>query len=292
MYRTIVVRVPYRVHENKTGGKNTTSKFSAKELEGLVLATIKDLGVASLGEVMEYMAAEGAEIEAEKCNLYIERWRGRSVVAITYVNGELRYKIKDVPPWFASVRMTELMRSGLQGFNDLIEKVKEYFGDASNPYHDYRPLRLIIETLDPILGGIPEGAENTRSLKLRRKNGSDVPVIASNQIRAWHRDNFPLVGIAKYLHRHIAFSDMEPIGDLKSETLSARVLKGFSDYEAIPAGTRMMFKMVVPCKGKVKLDPLKLKELYDVASETPIRGLGANPFVYGGHFKLIEMEEL
>lgn len=265
-------------------------KVTDGELEGLVLASIQDLGVSTVDEILQYLKDSGiegkTEITVDRVQKHTEKWRGRNAVAVTYVNNALHYKIKDVPAWFNSLRMPDLIQGQLKGLKDILEKIKKWTGP--NVYHDYRKYKVTIETLDPILGGYPSGEE--RKLILRR-NRDNEPIVALNQLRAWHRDNFPLAGIPKYVHRHIAFTDA--IGEFEPIWIKQiRVKEGFSDYEAVPGGTKLEYTMKVPNKGRVSVSIDQFIALYHETVDSSIRGVGANPFVFGGRFKLLEIVEV
>ena len=70
-----------------------------------------------------------------------------------------------------------------------------------------------------------------------------------------------------------------------------KVKMGIADYEAIPAGTRWTTRIGFPMRGcRIKTKDAWLQFL-TLAGETPLRGLGANPFALGGRIKPIEMKE-
>lgn len=265
---------------------------------------MKDLGVGKPSEVFNYILDAGiegkTEITLDRIYKHLEKWRGRRVIAITWLQGECHYKVAGIPPWFASLDMSDLVRGHLKGLKDILDKIKDWAGP--NAYHDYRRYRVKIRTLTPILGGWTTNGqtekkekkekckdENPKQYLKRDINGT--PVIGQNNIRAWHRDNFPSIGVSKAVFRHIAFTDVT--GDFTPEwRKQIKVKVAFCDYEAVPAGTEMEYMMHAPNKGKVGVKPEQFIALYKEAETMPIRGLGANPFVFGGRFELIELEEV
>lgn len=264
---------------------------------------MKDLGVAKPSEILDYILDAGikgkTEITLDRIYKHLEKWRGRKVVAITYLQRECHYKIAGVPPWFTSLDMSDLVKGHLKGLKDILNKIKEWAGP--NTYHDYHKYKVKIRTLTPILGGWvtrpsnsqteEEPCEGDNPKQYLKRDMEGNPVIALNNIRAWHRDNFPLIGIPKSVFRHIAFTDVT--GEFTPEwRKQIKVKVAFCDYEAVPPGTEMEYMMNVPNKGKTSVSPEQFINLYEEAKTLSIRGLGANPFVFGGKFELIELDEV
>lgn len=276
------------------------TKLLARDKEALVLAVIDAEGNATIPEICKIINDEGIEIDLKTCARYVSKWKDRGTVAIKYLNGKRLYKIAKIPPWFSSKNMLWMLKeSKLTGIKDLTTKLLDWVsGERIEPLPiAYKTYEVTIETIDPILGGKPiDDADGSIDKPLKFPRLEDGrPYIAGQIIRAWHRDNFPKVGVHKWIYRNCAFGDALPLDDeVKMDKRRGRSIPraGYTWYESIESKQRFKFAVDVPCKGTKLNDAETMLTMYESIAVRPIRGLGANPFVYGGKVKCVELLEV
>jgi len=263
------------------------------EKELRVLWIVKELGLASIEETAERYQELFKE-EYEHINLVMRRWKARR--AFTIENN--RYKIADIPPWFRSLRMDQLIHLGKDESKQMLKELEDLFtggavvGGKKPLWRDFVKLQLTFEALDPILGGTPGDAED----KTVFPREGDKLVVPMNWLKGLTRDNAALVD-AVGLHHHVAWGKGYWEDGIETITLKAPVSAkgkgvGVAKYEAVPAGKKFTVLVRFPMKGSPINSVEKLQEWFDMIAETPIRGLGANPKAYGGRIKLVDLKEI
>jgi len=269
-------------------------KFKAKELRALVLATVKEEGEVSIDEIETFLKDREIELERIKIIDYLRKSRAKGFLSTSYFNGKTVYKMAAIRPWFVSLNMATLLEDQ-SAFDNALEKIDKDFkatatGPGSNQYRNYKTYDFVIETVDPILGGVPT---NEKSKMAMRRDVDKNPIIAAQQLRAWTRDNLYLSEVPNALFRWITYSDAYPIEeDVKLIKLKARGAPGagYFWHEAWPAKTKLRFIERIPLTARANPDPVgSILKMYELAEKMPRRGLGANPFAYGGKIKLSEM---
>lgn len=259
-----------------------------------VLYIIENLGLASIEEVEERYK-ELFESEVQNCNLLVRRWKAKK--AIVMEDG--RYKIADVPPWFKSLRHPQLLALTKKESKEMVKELEEFFHGGAAPlgkklhYADFQKLTLTFQNLDPILGGRP-AEENDKPYRFPRDYEGNL-IIPQSWLIGFIRDNQALIN-AVGLHRHIAWGKGYWEGDIKTTIKTAPVVSrgrgvGIAKYEAVPPNNKFVVSCRFPTYNRAGVDKETLKTLFDICSETPLRGLGANWKAYGGRIKLVEMKE-
>ena len=278
-------------HKSNRGDKMKRIKYDAnKELQ--VLYIIENLGLASIEEVeARYKGLFDKEIE--NCNLIVRRWKAKGALVIE--NG--RYKIGKTPPWFKGMKTPQLMQLTKKESKDMVKDLEAFFYGGAAPikrkrqYGDYALLTLTFENLDPILGGRPtEGEDNTTEFP---REGDNF-IIPPSWFYGYCRDNQGLIDVVG-LWRHIAWSKGYWQGEIKTTVKSAPVVSrgkgvGVAKYETIPAHNKIIVKCRFPLLNPFGVDIEKFREWFDMITETPLRGFGANWKAYGGRIKLINIE--
>lgn len=262
------------------------------ETECKVLLAIKECGEATTEELSAFLDKQEAIIEQKDLVRYLRRWKAKKIVAATYHKGQLLWKLADIPPWYVSGVMTIVkgttdvdMRTALDGLNEKL-KSQGRIVEPKGVWGDYHFFAITFEAVDPILGGRLSQTDGHLVLPSNAQ-GQFIP---SSWIRAWIGSNAALSDIPHSLKYHLAVSNSQ-LPEFKPKHYKLKVKMGIADYEAIPAGTKWTTKIGFPfrgCRIKTKEDWLQFLQL---SGETPLRGLGANPFALGGRIKVIEMKE-
>lgn len=270
-------------------------KFKSKELRALVLATVKEEGEVSIDEIETFLKDRGIELERIKIIDYIRKSKAKGILATSYFNERTVYKMAAIRPWFVSLNMATLLEDQ-SAFDNALEKIDKTFkaaatGPGTNTYRNYKPYEVVIETIDPILGGVPTNEKNKMAM---RRDADNKPIIAAQQLRAWTRDNLYLSETPSALFRWITYTDAYPLEeDVKLIKLKARGAPGagYFWHEAWPAETKLRFSERIPLTARANPDPVgAILKMYELAEKMPRRGLGANPFAYGGKIRLVELK--
>jgi len=262
------------------------------ETECKVLLAVKERGEATTDELLVFTASQGLKIEKKDLIRYLRRWKAKKIVAASYHNGELLWKLADIPPWYVSGVMTIVkgttdvdMRTALDGLNEKL-KSQGRIVEPRGVWGDYHFFDVTFEAVDPILGG--RLSQTDGHLILPKNNeGKFIP---SSWIRAWLGSNAALANIPHSLKYHVAVTNSQ-LPHFDAEHYRLKVKMGIADYEAIPRGTQWITRIGFPMRGcriKTKEEWLNYLRL---AGETPLRGLGANPFALGGRIKPLKMKE-
>lgn len=256
---------------------------------------MKEEGEVSIDEIETFLKERGIELERIKIIDYIRKSKAKGFLSTAYFNGKTVYKMAATKPWFVSLNMATLLEDQ-SAFDNALEKIDKDFkatatGPGTNMYRNYALYEFVIETIDPILGGVPT---NEKAKLAMRRDADKNPIIAAQQLRAWTRDNLCLSETPSALFRWIAFTDAYPIEeDVKLIKLKARGAPGagYFWHEAWPRKTQLSFEERIPLTARANPDPVgAILKTYELAEKMPRRGLGANPFAYGGKIRLLEMK--
>lgn len=274
-------------------------KYNAKE-EYLVLVATKELGLATVEEISELLESHKFEVPAN-VSLVLERWKARDLLAIQYCDdGKKRYKMAKIPPPFVSVKMENIRRMRARDMGKAIQDVETEFPEGEpiretkGKIGNYKTFQVVIETIDPILGGTPQdGGENV--FKLHR-NSENVPVISPAQWKGWFRENGRLIDINPNAKAWIAYSDGVPITEPQLIHTKAPVVvqgrgAGIATYEAFAPKTKLKALFRIPFRGIGIASISDIERLFKMCEVAPKRGLGANPYYFGGRIKLVEIKE-
>jgi len=261
--------------------------------ETRVLWIIKELGLASIEEA-EDRYQELFDEPIENANLIIRRWKARK--AFVMENG--RYKIANIPPWFKSLRMDQLIHLTKKESTEMLKDLEDFFtggevvGGKKPQWRDFVKLQLTFESLDPILGGRPGDVEG-KTVFPREGEKLIVPI---NWMKGLTRDNAALMNVVG-LQYHVAWGKgywedgIETI--IKTAPISTRGKGiGVAHYESVPAGNKFTIFVRWPMRGCAINSIEKIQEWCAMMAETPIRGLGANSKAYGGRIKLVEISKI
>lgn len=263
------------------------------EKELRVLWIVKELGLASIEEVAERYKELFKE-DYEQINLVMRRWKARKA----FVLEQDRYKIAEIPPWFKSLRMDQLIHLSKNESKKILKDLEELFlgeetvgGGPKPKWREFVKLELTFEAIDPILGGTPS-EETGKTVFPHEGNKLVVPM---NWLKGLTRDNAALMDVSG-LQYHIAWGKGYWEDGIETITLKAPVSAqgkgvGVAEYESVPAGKKFVVVVRWPMKGSSINSIEKIQEWFNMIAETPIKGLGANPKAYGGRIRLVEIKE-
>jgi len=269
-------------------------KYNPK-LEVQVFEALQELGEATLDEIYEYLTEKmNVKIEKDVLLRYIRRWKAKKVVAISYVNNETVYKMADIPPWYASGIMAIVRKQNEEEMREALEALDKKLKEGTRVitprgiYGNYKTFVAIFETVDKILGG-RIGNNGEEELQFPTEKGK--PIIPPNWFRGLIRDNAALADLPKSIAYHFGFSSGEFLEEPKLETVTLKVKQGIAKYQAVPSGTKFRIKFRAPMRGTTLKTKEQLEQFFHAISEAPLRGLGANPYAYGGRIRLLELKE-
>lgn len=273
-----------------------------KEL--IILKTIEELGLASVAEIMEFIPENLPTVRLKFKNpeirLICERWKAKDLLSIDLSHGVKRYKLATIPPAFRSCKMINIVSMKTPEAKEQITKIEKLFPDQKGTIKEtkgkvgeYVAIELLIETIDPILGGTPSNGD---MLKLRRDYETGLPCITPAHFKGWIRNNGRLVNWNANASAWIAYSLGLPINEPELITVEAPVVaggrgKGIQRYEAFAPKTKIKTTWRIPLKGQGIKSTEDIKELFNLCSTAPVRGLGANPRYHGGRVKLLELRK-
>lgn len=264
------------------------------ETECKVLLAVKERKEATTEELHSFLKDQ-MELDIEKKVLirYLRRWKAGKIIAVSYHDGEILWKLADIPPWYVSGIMTIVkgttdvdMRTAMDGLNEKLKSQGRII-EPRGVWGGYKFYDVTFEAVDPILGGRFSKVDGQLILP-RNRQGRFIP---SSWIRAWIGTNAALANLPHAVKYHLAVSNSQ-LPDFKAEHHRLKVKMGIADYEAIPEGTQWTTRIGFPtrgCKLKKKEEWLQFLTL---AGETPLRGLGANPFALGGRIKPTQMKQI
>lgn len=262
------------------------------EIEVKVFLALKELGEASTKELVEYLKTQlKFDIEEKIVLRYLRRWKAKKVVSIVYHDKEVLWKLADIPPWYVSGIMALCngtvdadMRTALDAMNEKLSKQGRII-EPRGVWGKYQKAQLIFETVDPILGGWVSKKDGETIIPM--VNGKRR--IPANWFKGWLGSNAALFDLPQSIRFHIQVSNAE-LPDFTPKRYQLKVKMGLNEYEAIPSGTEITVVWSFPLKG-CKLKSLdEWRQFIEEICETPLRGLGANPFALGGRLKLLSLK--
>lgn len=277
-------------------------KYSPKK-ELVVLKTVEELGLASIGEIIDFvtenLSKTRLKFNRDEVSLMCERWKARDLLSIDLSHGEKRYKLATVPPSFKSCKMVNIVNMKNPEAKKAITEIENLFPDARDAINppkgkvgDYVTFELLIETVDPILGGTPSNGD---MLKLRRDYDTGLPCITPAQFKGWVRSNCRLVNWNANARSWIGYSLGIPENEPDLITVEAPIVaqgkgRGIQKYEAFAPRTKLRTTWRVPLKGQGIKGTEDIEELFELCRVAPVRGLGANPYYHGGRVKLLDIK--
>ena len=291
-------------------GKNSQTKRRENktryipEEEILVLRSIKDLGQATRGEILEYLKdhySQELEYIRNKYNLkrdidsklldrIIKRWEKRKVITTSIVQKMRTYFLMDIP-WLGRLQMMHV--TGVTGedakeFLKSLEKSAKEAKSSKGPlYADYVSGKFIFELLDDVAGG-DRGKEEGHLYFPRDRDGA--PCIKVNWMYAYLRDNIRLVNESS-LPKYLGLSPGTFLEKPETVFKEARVKVGHTQYEVVEPGAQFETYQRWPLKGFENIKSMEdIKTFYDLCAVAPIRGLGAYSRNFGGRIKLLEVK--
>jgi hypothetical protein len=115
--------------------------------------------------------------------------------------------------------------------------------------------------------------------------------------KGWFRENGRLIELNPNAKAWIGYSDGTPLNDVTPIQVKAPIVvncqgKGVATYEAFPPNTEIEATFRIPYRGIGVTSLNDLKRMFEMCETAPKRGLGSNPFYYGGRFKLLSIEEI
>jgi len=275
-------------------------KYNPKE-EMTVLMLVKELGLCSPEEIMEQTEKYGIAVSLDHVKLILERWKAKDAITTDLSMGEKRYKLAKIPPSFQSLKMENVIKIRLADATKIIAELEQEFPDGGPPVKcggsigNYKTLAITFEAIDPILGGTPEDGEI--ELKVHRNSAGKL-VISPAQMKGWFRENLRLLDINPNAHSWMGFTDAVAEEDCEIVKKKAPIVIkgrggcGLAHYEAFEAGTKFKTVIRVPLRGVGIKTVEDIQKLFELCEVCPKRGLGANPFYYGGKIRLLEMQTI
>lgn len=260
-----------------------------------MLWIVKELGLATIEEIEErYQSLFNSKLE--NANLIVRRWKARKA----FVMEDKRYKIADVPPWFRSLSMDQLLHQNKRESRQMLKDLEELFtggeaiGGRKPQWHSYMKLTATFEALDPILGGRPNPNNGDGDRTVFPREG-DKLIVPMSWMKGFLRDNAALMDVVG-LQYHVAYGKGYWENGITTTELTATVSRGgkgvgIAKYEAVPAGKKFTIVFRWPTHGCAIKTVEKVQEFFDILAETPIRGIGANPKAYGGRIKLVKLKK-
>lgn len=266
-----------------------------EQIDVAVFGTVREKGEATEPEILEYLKKHNTEIQitAKELTRSLRRWKAKKLIAGTFFDGKVLWKMSDIPAWYMSGIMAIVkgttntdMRSALEALN---EKLKEE-GRIIEPrsvWGGYRMVEVEFENVDPLLGGWDSDiAEHLEIPKV-----DDKRFIPANWFKGWLRSNAGLIDLPQSICYHVQVENAE-LGDFDEQNYRLKVVRSMANFEAIPKQTRFKGLWSFPLRGcKLKtLDQWKAFLLR--IGQHPLRGLGANPYALGGRVRLVSFREL
>ncbi len=267
-------------------------------LELFILQSVKNIGIGTLEEVAAELKDSFNET-TDKTTLerILERWKAKKVLTQVRVKtksgSKKAWKIADLP-WYPVVDMTMVRELGPKEAKKILDELEERAakmprGRGKPQIRFYPWCEITFECIDPILGGRPTTDGKTEFPKI---NGT--PYIPTGWWKGYLRSNGRLADIPE---AHAIYRTAYSIGIIENGTklinLPAQTKNaGPQLYEALPAGTRIRMLLRFPMQGSSITSPEELLKFFRKCSIAPIRGLGANPYAYGGRIKPIKFKVL
>jgi len=263
--------------------KNVKAEISA-------LYAIKELGEATREEILAELKKTFKITLTEKQLVRIcRRWKAKEVLSLNFVDGEEVYKLADVPI-FPKLKIAYLKKIADKEAGKIVEELEEltkesgHVVETRNKWRDYVDIPVTFETIDPILGGDNGNGNNE---KLFPKDSNGKLYIRKGWMLGWLRENLRLMDCPGTVKAYIGLSSGEFIKQPKIQKLEAMTPKGPCTYEAIPAGSKFKILIRFPMQGSKIRTAEAFMNFLKKAEEAPIRGFGANPYVYGGGIRAV-----
>lgn len=262
-----------------------------ERLEALVLHTVEVLGEASIEELMEDFPEEFKETSKHIVNRILNRWYAKDALTFRLSKGEVLWKLKNIP-FPPSAKIPHVLEKTKKEIKTALKEFESSLQGSPvirtrNKYRDYVKLKITLETIDPILAGMPGKKENTR---IFIRDADEEPIINSAKFSGWTRDNIlRSIGAPPAAKRKVGWTPAKIAPDAVGHR-TAMSPKGPVSHECVKPGTQFTTILRYPLAGTQIQDVERLIATIDDLAQTPIRGLGANPDYYGGRFKIIDAQ--
>lgn len=265
------------------------------ETEAKVLATLMELSEGTTDEVHSFMVEqEKVDIEKPVLLRYLNRWKTKKVIAVTYRNGEVVWKgNREIPPWYASGVMSivkgtinEDMRTALDALDTRL-KGQGRITQPTGVWGKYRTMELTFETVDPLLGGWVSDQEGETMIP-KNNGGYFIP---ANWFKGWLGSNAALEDLPQSIRFHVQVMNAT-LPKFKPLHYRLKVKIGLNKYEAIPPKTQFKVRWSFPLRGCKFKTVEEWCNFIKHIGEYPLRGLGANPYAIGGRVKLVKTKQL
>lgn len=279
-----------------------------ERLQAIVLRVLHETGLMSEQELLDHIQktlsqiTDTSELDVAQVYLAIQRWKAKGAVVVQVIDSVTRFKVANIPPWFASCNMANLAKMTGKAATDMIKRLDEEYGGGDevvptkSKYKDFMKIEITFVTVTEILGTLPDGE---KKLKLYRDGDGKVFIPISWQ-KGYIRSNAPLIDGTGSLQQHIGAG----IGHFEKKPKLCKVdayphpkskggkSPGLIVYEAIAPGQRFKTIWRVSMKGTKLKSVANLREWLEELGVAPIRGMGGNPFLKGGLVMPVEVKEL
>ena len=267
-----------------------------KEEAQVICQAIEERGVITTTALLDFLkvAPFNLDISEEELAQALERLETKDVITRRFSKSkEAEWALRDMP-FPPKSSMDKVKGTRHPAAQEILKKGEELEDTEAKPtvrgkYCDYRKFLVTWETVDPILGG--DITNNKRFLAFPKKPNGE-PTFRQGWFHGWLRDNGRTVGLPVKIQAWVGFSEPTFPKPVELTTVTARVLQGFSTYEALPKGTVFQTLIKYPMRGTpVHSKEELLAKLTEMGLE-PIRGFGSNARYYGGRIKPTKIEEI
>jgi len=264
------------------------------ETEQVIIQAIGEMGLVTEEELLNLLKEDpfNLTLTLEELRENLSRMEAKDLITRKFMGKRHKWALRDIP--FPPKDTVE----GVKGTKHpeaekILRKRRELEEKEAKPlrqgkYRNPKKFKVTFKCVDPILGG--DLGEEERKLCFPKKPDG-TPTFRAGWFHGWLRDNRMLAELPLKIQNWVAWGEPEFPEGAKLTTVSARVLKGFAIYEALPADTTFTVNVVFPMVGtKIKTKEELFKAL-EIMGTMPIRGFGANARYYGGRIKPIKIEE-
>ena len=257
--------------------------------EAEVLLTLQELGEGTSDEVKQFYDTHYTVIDGKLLTRYLRRWKAKKVIAAVYHDGQIVWKLADIPPYYMSGIMAICKTTNSQEMKDALDALEERrkgeqrIVQPKSVWGGYVHMDVTFETVDPILGGWQtetDGETKIPSYDHKR-------FIPANWFKGWLRSNAGLIDLPQAVCYRIGILNAD-LPNVDPLYFRLKVKMGMNKYEAIPPKTQFTTSFSFPLRGSKLKTPDDWIAFLRMIGEHPLRGLGANPYALGGRVKLID----
>jgi len=259
------------------------------------MAAIGEIGLCSEDKLLELLkeAPFNLELTLEELKDHLLRMEAKDLITRKFFGQKgSKWALRDIP-FPPKDDMTGVKGTKHPKAEAILEKRKKLEEKEAKPirlgkYRSYKRFKVTFQCVDPILGG--DLTQNERELAFPKKPDG-TPTFRAGWLYGWLRDNRELVDLPLKIQNHVSWGEPEFPEGVELAKMTARTLRGFATYEALPAGTVFTVPLNFPMQGTKIKSKEDLLTTFESMGTQPIRGFGANARYYGGRIKPTKIEE-